>query len=186
MIGGVWPTHFLKRPVEDLTPVIHLQTQHRERASMDIPALAHPRHVKASNDVTSRKVIGIDDGCHAGPLEGLDDKSISKLVVLNPGDSLFGTHRFSQHTQAQVQVLILCHRDKQVGIFNPSIPERLDGRVGRRLDCQQITLGRDAFQFRLILINDDDTLLNLGEQFSQMSTYCISTYYNDFHIDYSG
>ena len=51
------------------------------------------------------------------------------------------------------------------------------------MDGHQVTIGLDALQLFLIVINDDNVLLDLGEQLSKMSTDSTSPYDNNFHIN---
>jgi len=53
-------------------------------------------------------------------------------------------------------------------MLHAGVLERLDRGVGRGQQGHQVTVSLDAFQLFLIVIDDDDALIDLGEQFGKM------------------
>ena len=65
VVGIVGTANVFQWLVENLTVVVELDAQHHERASMNVPALSHPRHLQSADDLTCCEFFRINQVVNA-------------------------------------------------------------------------------------------------------------------------
>ena len=135
----------LQRLVENLTGLAQLDAKHDKCSVVDVPALAHPRHLQSVDDIDGSKVLRIDERGDAHTLEERLQLRVHVLVVVDLCHCALGAKGLGKHTGIHVQILVGRDGDEQVGIVNTGIPQRLDSRR-RCLNSHQVVIGTDTHQ----------------------------------------
>ena len=106
MIGIIRATEIFQRLVEDLTVAAQFDGEHHERATVDIPPLAHPRHLQPIIDLLRGEDLRIDEDIDSEVLVELPDVFFHILCVVDLGHRLLCVEGMGEDTTVYVLVLV--------------------------------------------------------------------------------
>ena len=126
MVGVVRSAECPQRLVQHFAGVAQLDAQHDQVASVDVPPLAHPRHLQTVDNVYRCQHFWKNQRVDAHPLEELFARWVQILEVVNAGYRLLGSQGMGYHACIHVAALVGSDAHKEVGILHTSLLHGVD------------------------------------------------------------
>ena len=185
VIGVFRTANFTHWTVEYGARLAQLDTKHDKRSTMNIPSLAHPRHLQAVVNVGSCEHLRIDYRADSESGKELFEVGFDIFRVVYLCYSLSCTESFGKNARRHVLAFVGRYGYKEVGIFRSCLRKRLD-TGGRCLHCKNVDIRTDTRKSLLVGVHDHNIVMVARKQTCKMSTDGVCAGYNYLHIGLLG
>ena len=182
VVGVFGAAEVLQRLVQNLAALAQLDAQEDEGAVVDVPALAHPRHLQTVGDVDGRQHLGVDHRVDAHLLEKLLVLCREVLVVVDARHRLLRAESVGNDASRDVGGLLGGDADEEVGLVGSGLLQRTD-TGGQRVVGHHVVLG-DTLQALLVVVDEHAALVLARQQFRQMGAHGTGSGNDNLHAIY--
>ena len=176
MVWGRGSAQVLQRLTEQFSSLFpQLYAQQAQGTAVHLPILAHPRTLQSVNDLLRSQFFGINQRVNTHSVEHCNILLACILAIIHTGNSLPCTQSMSQHTARNIARLVRGYCNKQIRMGNTGLL-LCSNACWRHTHCKQVivTVGQRLHLLR-ILVHQNNIMILLREQFSQVSSYCTCT-----------
>ena len=185
VIGVFRTADVAHRAVEYRTRLTQLDTKHDKRSTVNVPTLAHPRHLESVVYVCGCEHLWIDYRADSESGKELFEVGFDIFRVVYLSHRLSCAKSFGKNARCHVLTFIGSYSNKQIGTLRSCLLKRLD--TGRRsLHCEYVYIRTNTRESLLVVIHDYYIVMIAREQTCKMSTDGVCASYNYLHIGLLG
>ena len=181
VVGLVGAAYLAQRSVEYLAAFAQLDAQHDECSVVDIPSLAHPRHLQAVDNVFSGQRLGVDYRVDTHLAEQLLVVGKHIFVGVYARHGALCPQPLGQRAGHDVLVLVGGDGNEQVGSVGSGMAQGVDTRR-RGFDGKQVEVAANLLEVLGIVVDERYVILVAREQLGKVCSDGVGTGYDNLHF----